>query len=115
VKIAPSLSREESNRRRFWRSRWEGPGSAGYQHYGRLAGFTNRKDEHGRTGRYPWVKVVEATGQAAGDAKRALLDRQEAERIAREHEEAKQYRSALNQERRPPTSWTGRPRGSCAA
>jgi len=55
----------------FWRSRWEGPGSAGYQHYGRLAGFTNRKDEHldDRTGRYPWVKVVEA-GQAAGDAER---------------------------------------------
>jgi len=51
-----------SGQRRFWRSRWEGRGSAGYQHYGRLAGFTNRKDEHldDRTGRYPWVKVVEA-------------------------------------------------------
>jgi len=43
VKIAPSLSREEAGGE-FWRSRWEGPGSAGYQHYGRLAGFTNRKD-----------------------------------------------------------------------
>jgi len=63
------------------------------------AGFTNRKDER-RTGRYPWVKVVEATGQAAGDAERVLaLTRQEAERIAREHEEAKQYRSALNQDK----------------
>jgi len=52
-----------------------------------------------RTGRYPWVKVVEA-GTSRRDAERVLaLTRQEAERIAREHEEAKQYRSALNQDK----------------
>jgi len=39
---APSLSRGSNPR---LAQQVEGPGSAGY-HYGRLAGFTNRKDEH---------------------------------------------------------------------
>jgi len=33
---------------------------------------TARTNTDDRTGRYPWVKVVEATGQAAGDAERVL-------------------------------------------
>jgi hypothetical protein len=102
LKIAPSLSREESTQAAKILAQQVGGdrGSAGYQHYGRLAGFTNRKDEHqDRSGRYPWVKVLEATGQAAGDADHVLaLTRQEVERVAREQDEAKQYRVTLNQD-----------------
>jgi hypothetical protein len=37
--------------------------SADWRHYGRLAGFTNRKDKHRRTdGTYPYVRLHEATG-----------------------------------------------------
>jgi hypothetical protein len=77
-------------------------GSAGHQHYGRLAGFTNRKDEHldDRTGRYPWVRVLEATGQSASSADHTLaLARRDVERLAREQEQARQYRVSLNQEK----------------
>lgn len=104
VKIAPFLSRDEASNAAKLLARQVGAdrGSAGFQHYGRLAGFTNRKDEHldDRTGKYPWVKVVEATGRSASDADRVLaLTRQEVERVAREQEQARQYRSALNQEK----------------
>jgi hypothetical protein len=103
VKIAPSLSRDEASQAAKLLARQVGAdrGSAGFQHYGRLAGFTNRKDEHqDRMGRYPWVRVVEATGRSASDADRVLaLTRQEVERVAREQAEARQYRSSLNQEK----------------
>jgi len=37
--------------------------SADWRHYGRLAGFTNRKDKHRRTdGTFPYVRLHEATG-----------------------------------------------------
>jgi len=37
--------------------------SADWRHYGRLAGFTNRKDKHRRTdGTFPFVRLHEATG-----------------------------------------------------
>jgi len=45
------------------------PGSADAKHYGRLAGFTNRKPKY-RTpeGRYPWVLLREHGGQPASAA-----------------------------------------------
>src|SRR6266404_682478 len=37
--------------------------SADWRHYGRLAGFTNRKDKYRKTdGRFPYVRLHEATG-----------------------------------------------------
>jgi len=40
-------------------------GSADWRHYGRLAGFTNRKERHRRNdGTFPYVKLHEATGAA---------------------------------------------------
>jgi hypothetical protein len=37
--------------------------SADWRHYGRLAGFTNRKDKHRKTdGTFPYVRLHEATG-----------------------------------------------------
>lgn len=42
------------------------PASADSRHYGRLAGFTNRKDKHTtRTGYQPWVLCRESSGQSA--------------------------------------------------
>lgn len=42
------------------------PASADSRHYGRLAGFTNRKDKHTtRTGYQPWVLCRESSGQTA--------------------------------------------------
>lgn len=43
------------------------PASAAWQHYGRLAGFTNRKEQYSDkyTGKYPWVRITEATGRQA--------------------------------------------------
>lgn len=42
------------------------PGSADWRHYGRLAGFTNRKPKHrDERGRAPFVLVYEASGKTA--------------------------------------------------
>ena len=40
-------------------------GAADWRHFGRLAGFTNRKQKHvdARTGLYPFVRLAEATGK----------------------------------------------------
>src|ERR1700730_3861579 len=49
---------------RLLASRFGGdPASADWRHYGRLAGFTNRKDKYRRTdGTFPYVRLHEATG-----------------------------------------------------
>lgn len=42
------------------------PASAESRHYGRLAGFTNRKDKHTtKTGQQPWVLCRESSGEVA--------------------------------------------------
>lgn len=41
------------------------PNSADWRHFGRLAGFTNRKPEHVRDGRSPFVHIHEARGGMA--------------------------------------------------
>jgi hypothetical protein len=49
---------------RLLASRFGGdPASADWRHYGRLAGFTNRKDKYRKTdGAFPYVRLREATG-----------------------------------------------------
>lgn len=65
------------------------PASADYRHYGRLAGFTNRKPERARSdGRQPFVLLHESSGRMAERAEE-LLDRageraREQERLAAE-------------------------------
>jgi hypothetical protein len=40
------------------------PSAASYRHFGRLAGFTNRKGKYEmENGHYPFVKLIEATGR----------------------------------------------------
>ncbi len=49
--------------------------SANWRHMGRLAGFTNRKEEHRQPdGRYPYVRLRDAGGERAAAAP-AILDR----------------------------------------
>ena len=49
--------------------------SANWRHMGRLAGFTNGKEEHRQPdGRYPYVRLRDAGGERAADAP-AILDR----------------------------------------
>lgn len=49
------------------------PGSASKEHYGRLAGFTNRKPCHRQEdGMYPFAKVTEATGIIASGSQRIV-------------------------------------------
>jgi RepB DNA-primase from phage plasmid len=46
------------------------PGSADWRHFGRLAGFTNRKQKHQQPdGFFPFVKLLEASGEVYPQAK----------------------------------------------
>ena len=46
------------------------PSSADWRHFGRLAGFTNRKEKHRREdGLSPFVKLIEASGEVYPQAK----------------------------------------------
>jgi hypothetical protein len=49
-------------------------GAADWRHFGRLAGFTNRKQKHidARTGLYPFVRLAEATGKVYPRAEQFL-------------------------------------------
>lgn len=49
-------------------------GAADWRHFGRLAGFTNRKHKYidPATGRFPFVRIVEATGKVYPEADRFL-------------------------------------------
>jgi hypothetical protein len=69
VKVSDRLSSEEASQvaKLITKEIGGDPGSAGYQHYGRMAGFTNRKEEHMNpyTGKYPYVMVRHAEKTAA--------------------------------------------------
>jgi hypothetical protein len=49
-------------------------GAADWRHFGRLAGFTNRKAKYldARTGLYPFVRLIEAEGRVYAEADRFL-------------------------------------------
>jgi hypothetical protein len=51
-------------------------GAADWRHFGRLAGFTNRKLKHldASTGLYPFVRLIEAGGVIYPDAEQFLAD-----------------------------------------
>lgn len=97
IRIAPSSTREEATQAaRLLVQEYGGdPGAASYQQYGRMAGFLNKKDKHQdeRTGKYPWVTVIEHTGQSASQGqhlhqlavKAAKKRQEEQEKIAQNH------------------------------
>ena len=50
-------------------------GSADWRHFGRLAGFTNRKEKHRQSdGYFPYVRLLEATGTQYREAARFLRE-----------------------------------------
>jgi hypothetical protein len=50
-------------------------GAADWRHFGRLAGLTNRKRKYeDADGRYPFVRVIEASGRAYAQAERFLAE-----------------------------------------
>lgn len=66
------------------------PSSADWRHFGRLAGFTNRKEKHQREdGRFPFVRIIEAEGRIAPGSQqliekvRADMDAERANELAR--------------------------------
>lgn len=71
----PLLPEEASTVARLLARRYGGdPNSADWRHYGRLAGFTNRKPARRRPdGQYPYVLLREASGATALDALESLL------------------------------------------
>ena len=69
--VAPEVRREAA---RHLAEKYQGdPNSADSRHYGRLAGFTNRKPQHERQGLHPFVRLHEA-GQRVADAGRMLIE-----------------------------------------
>jgi hypothetical protein len=74
--------------------------AADWRHFGRLAGFTNRKDQHKREdGSSPWVLLIEARG---GSYERAdELTAQAEHAVARRHQEAVELARRYAQTKQP--------------
>jgi hypothetical protein len=85
-------------------------GSADAHHYGRLAGFTNRKDKHAsRTGYQPWVLCRESSGQTASQGP-ALVQR--STEIVEQHERKQEKAHRLQEIERPAPMATGQRRSA---
>ena len=86
----------QGGRRRTLASEYDAdPASADSRHYGRLAGFTNRKDKHTtRAGYQPWVLLRESKGKTA-TAGPALVQQagQQIEQAQRQQEKARRLAS----------------------
>jgi hypothetical protein len=94
------LSREMSTAAaRALAERFEGdPGAADWRHFGRLAGFTNRKDKYrGNNGLFPFVRVIEATGTLYPACDRFLHVVESQLRLRHEAEESKIVRPSQPQ------------------
>ncbi|NJL53125.1 MAG: MobA/MobL family protein [Hydrococcus sp. SU_1_0] len=79
LQVAKSLNRETATTVAKELAReYEGDAaSASYQHFGRLAGFTNCKEDYADkyTEKFPWVRIKEATGEASISTAEAYLER----------------------------------------
>src|SRR5262249_51393338 len=70
-------------------------GSADWRHYGRLAGFTNRKEKHrGEDGRFPFVRLIHATGDVYPNANEFI--RRIETQVEMAQREAERRRSRMN-------------------
>jgi hypothetical protein len=103
LKHGEKLSKEEGTAAaRTLAERFGGdPGAADWRHFGRLAGFTNRKQKYRDdiTCLYPFVKIIEANGTVYPESDRFLahVRRQlEAER-EREHERRSRLQAGTQQ------------------
>src|ERR1035438_5180725 len=68
-------------------------GAADWRHFGRLAGFTNRKAKYldASTGLYPYVRLIEATGSVYPEAEQFLAGLKSD--LERQHAKRKHWRS----------------------
>jgi hypothetical protein len=68
------------------------PSSADWRHFGRLAGFTNRKNKYRRNdGLSPFVKLIEVTGEVYPQASAFLSELREACELARRNTNQRQF------------------------
>jgi hypothetical protein len=89
LKHSEQLSKEEGTAAaRALAERFGGDqGAADWRHFGRLAGFTNRKQKYrGSAGLYPFVKVVQAPGTVYPESERFVLHIRRQLEIERERE-----------------------------
>jgi hypothetical protein len=78
--------------------------SADWRHFGRLAGFTNRKDKYRKPdGTFPYVRLHEATGAVYS---RTATLRAEVERLYQEENSRRQQGASMGS----PRSWTSNPK-----
>jgi hypothetical protein len=71
-------------------------GAADWRHFGRLAGFTNRKDKYRQpNGLFPYVRLVHATGQVYEMAK--TFTEEVTSRVEAEHIRAEERRKAMRE------------------
>lgn len=83
-------------------------GAADWRHYGRLAGFTNRKEKYrdGVTGMHPYVRLVHASGESYAEG-RTFLAQVRTELEKQQHNE-RQRRAAFAPSGRVPLGSTRR-------
>jgi hypothetical protein len=68
------------------------PSSADWRHFGRLGGFTNRKEKHrGADGLFPFVKLIEASGEVYPQARAFVAEVREANERNRQAAGRRQY------------------------
>src|SRR6266700_2414414 len=84
------------------------PASADWRHYGRLAGFTNRKEKYrdAATGLHPYVRLVHASGESYAEG-RTFLAQVRTELEKQQHNE-RQRRAAFATSGRVPMGSTRR-------
>jgi hypothetical protein len=97
VKHAEPLTKEEGTAAaRALAERFGGdPGAADWRHFGRLAGFTNRKDKYrdAITGMHPFVKIIEATGAVYPEAEAFVSGVRRQLEVERERENERRSRA----------------------
>lgn len=105
--LAPEIRKEAA---RELAHRYGGdPNSADARHYGRLAGFTNRKPQHERNGRSPFVLVREAAGRVAVAAGELLQRIQSGLDEIAQQKEARERHDAIANYRSPGYGWMSDP------
>lgn len=76
------------------------PSAASYRHFGRMAGFTNRKAKYEREGGlYPFVRLIESTGQSYTHA--AAYVQAVEDRVLEQAREQQRIRESVKQYERP--------------
>jgi RepB DNA-primase from phage plasmid len=97
VKHAEPLTKEEGTAAaRTLADRFGGdPGAADWRHFGRLAGFTNRKEKYrdAITGMHPFVKIIDASGVVYPEAQEFVSDIRRQIEAERQRDKERRFRA----------------------